>query len=1313
MPTTTKQSSDDRAYAQVVSPVAAATASNSDRPHPMASANWLSRMLLLWLDPLVWQGAREPLAETDVWPIPPAHTAARLAARFRVHYPARSFFWALVHTFRPEIASILGLYVISAALSLVQPLVIKSFLQYLQGSPTTDLGISSGYALAALLTLLTFASVTITDQGMVQAGKLGCHAKVLAMDTVFHKALASPSSPSSSSSSGDVVTLASVDSQRLFMCGLWFMWVVVSPVTLLTIFVLIGLDLGAFAASMGGLLMLAMLAFGSTESAALGAIQKQIMVIQGERVKCTNELLHGVRAVKLYGWEAPLQAHIQAIRARELDLHTRYHTRRQVSSIALLVAPVVSLALCLVVFVARGGTLTSPLAFITLAYVNAARMPCNSFSFATMNLFDAMHSCRRLDAYLDDDETTAHGSATSSQDDDTVSSGSADASAIAIHHASFQWPRTAANGDATSSTATEDTYLGLRDIQLAVALGSLTVVVGAVGSGKSSLLQAILGEMPRMHGTCDVHGRVAYVSQEPWLQNATVRANVLFTDDVDTPNRDDVIDRYDHVLAACALQPDLAVLVAGDATEIGERGINLSGGQKARVALARAAFQAPSRDIYLLDDPLSALDVHVASAVFRDCIRGLLHDKTVVLTLNSHYHLLPHADRILIMDGGAIVGDGVWNDALLQQFPHLHPSAQGGTPRSATTKDMLVAPTATSPTTDKPSTKTTSSSLVMSEERAVGAVTSRTYVTYFDASGWNGVCVAASVLGAFTLAQTALVVLDWFMGYWAHQTPLTSSSPSSSSSSLPSSTTYAGMYMAMAVVATLLVLVRSVYVLHFILLCSKHLHATILNHVLHAPIPSFFDVTPVGRILNRFSSDLSQVDNMVPMLGLHIFGLVFQILASLVVCAATSPYVLLVYVPLVAVLARLRTVYSASSNALKRMDSVSRSPVLNLLSEVMTGGATIRAFDAVDAFYAKHRAAIDANQAFDMLHFISTKWFQMRLDWVSVVVVGAVSFLAIATSSRGGGTSSTNVTATGLALTYAIQLTIVLSRTTMEYTYMENVMTCAERLQHYTTLDTEGQDRQAYAQAVADTWPQHGAITFHAYAMRYRDNLDLVLQDVSFTVAPGEKVGICGRTGSGKSSLMAALFRTVEAASGCIRIDDVDIATLDLHTLRSRLTIIPQDPVLFSGSLRFNLDPSLDAADDQLWRVLKQVHLTNVVCDQGGLDFHVAEKGSNLSVGQRQLVCIARALLRRSRVVVLDEATANIDIESDRLIQETLKTCFDGVTMLVIAHRLDTILDSDRILVMQDGGVLEFGAPDALLARPESAFAALATQSKL
>ncbi|KAG2806874.1 ABC transporter C family member 8 [Phytophthora cactorum] len=479
-----------------------------------------------------------------------------------------------------------------------------------------------------------------------------------------------------------------------------------------------------------------------------------------------------------------------------------------------------------------------------------------------------------------------------------------------------------------------------------------------------------------------------------------------------------------------------------------------------------------------------------------------------------------------------------------------------------------------------------------------------------------------------------------------------------------------------------------------------------------APITTFFDITPIGRILNRFSRDLDEVDNPLPYWGLWLALCIFQVASSFIVCAVVNPFVLIVYVPVGYGCWFAAKVYRASARELKRLDGVSRSPFLNLMSETISGIETVRSYKMVDAFASRCEELLNKNIRVFFLAQVSSRWFDMRSDWLVSVIIGAVAILAVAAKSTVGASVA------GLGLTYAAQLSSNFQRMTTLATKVESSMTCFERIAHYGSLDEEGFKRTpSNKDALSPAWPKTGNVVFENVSMRYREDLPLVLKGVSFSVTSGEKVGICGRTGSGKSSLMSVLFRVVEIpTAGRVLIDGVDISTITVHQLRTKLTIIPQDPMLFSGSLRMNLDPFAEKSDAELWEVLRKVHLADTVSSWGkGLDYEVAEKGENLSVGQRQLLCIARALIRDSKVIVMDEATANVDQESDKLIQQTMKESFgDGNnTVLCIAHRIETIMDSDKILVLDAGEVAEFDSPSALLQIKAGIFKSLVGSGKI
>ncbi|KDO33637.1 hypothetical protein SPRG_01607 [Saprolegnia parasitica CBS 223.65] len=1228
--------------------------------HPVETAGVASMATMAWLDPLIRRGARTPLNEADVWPLCQRDTAAAVHDRFQRYWQqerqatAPALHKAIWRTFRCEILATIGLYLVSAGLTLLQPWVIKAILEYLQapsGHVSTSLGISSGYGLAGLLAGSSIVSIACADYAQYVAAHIGCNVKTIFVDSVYLQTLALSSISKQHVSSGDVVAMATIDAEKMLQ-GFWLgIWSLVAPAMLLVIMILIGVELGMVTGLIGGAFMLLFMVAGYVSGTRVGAVKRRLLAVQAERVKLMNEVLQGIRVVKLYAWEKDMEAHISAVRAREFELIKTFQALRVLNTVTLFAAPLVTMAVVWVCYIGLGHDMDATKAFTVMALLNAALLPCTIFSNAVMYASEAYASSQRVNKFLLL-ETMPPAPPTPAPR----------AACVSLRDAAFAW---------------EDTSLVLHDLQLELRGPSLTVLVGPVGSGKSSLVQAILGEMHQLLGVRDIAGSVAYASQEPWIQHDTLRNNILFADAFDDA-------KYNAVLDACQLRADLAMLPDGDATEIGERGINLSGGQKARVALARALYKTDA-DLVLLDDPLSALDVHVASAVFTDGLQRLLQHKTTLLVLNSHYHLLAHADRVLVLDHGRIVADGAYTD-VMTACPHLVTSAR------AMTTSSPEATTSEAP--DVAKKQKTPCGLVAQEERAVGAVSVTTYVKYFGASGWNGRYVGASVLLSYLVCQGVVVSGDLYLSHWSNASVLRASSVASSWS-----------YASIIVAAVLLVWGRSMFALFVAQRCSQSLHTHLLRKVLSLAVPTFFDVTPIGRILNRFSTDLDLLDAQVPFYGFMLLQFLFQILAVLLVCGASTPYVILVYPCMLFSFYEVQQCFNPTASALKRLESVTRSPLITSVSETLHGLSTIRAFGMAPAFLQKHRRQLDHHMQFFSTFYMARAWFQMRLDWLSAAIVVVVAFLVI------GLRTSLGVVAAGLSLTYAAQLSAFLSKCAMFYNTVDTMMTSVERLAHYESLESE--DDAATMGPAPDAWPKHPTIAFEHVAMRYRSHLPRVLQDVHVHVAAKDKIGICGRTGSGKSSLISALFRIVPIDAGAIRIDGVNIANLPVQQLRSTLTIIPQDPVLFSGSLRFNLDPSGLASDADLYSALTRVHLASYVATRGGLELQVKEKGGNLSVGQRQLLCIARALLRDTKIVVLDEATANVDAASDRRIQDAVRSCFADVTLLVIAHRLETILHCDKILVLHQGRVVEYDTPTTLLAKDGGAFQGLMQQAGL
>ncbi|KAK3841197.1 MAG: multi drug resistance-associated protein MRP [Linnemannia gamsii] len=854
----------------------------------------------------------------------------------------------------------------------------------------------------------------------------------------------------------------------------------------------------------------------------------------------------------------------------------------------------------------------------------------------------------------------------------------------------------------------------LTNINLAIARGDLIAVVGRVGQGKTSLLNAMIGDMYKRQGSVRVYGRMAYVAQQAWIVNATLRDNILFGNDFDQA-------RYDQVIKASGLLPDIDMLPAGDQTEIGERGINLSGGQKQRVSLARAAYE--NADVYLLDGPLSAVDAHVDQHLWQQLIgpNGLLKDKTRVLVTHAIHHL-EQADQIVVIRDGEISETGKYEalmDAhkafyqLIKDYSinegkkHKEKVADG-----ETTDDESDASTQAG--VDKETKKEVAvvkkddkAGLVGEEEMVHGSVSWSVYSIYAKAASYK---LSILIIIFFLGCQGLQIGTNVWLKYWTTQNGAEKHSVGE----------FLGVYAAL-VIAFLIATVTVTYItmVTAAIRASTLLHESLLSKMLHLPI-SFFDTTPLGRIVNRFSSDIFSIDELTPWNFISVFVCGASVLGTIVVIGTTTPVFLAVVPPL---------------RALKRIDSVSKSPIYQHFSETLAGVTTIRALAANDRFISENAAKTDiAASAFFM--WVSTnRWLQIRLEALGAIVVLSTALFVVLSRD------SLDPSSAGLAMSYALSVNQDITWLIRSYCDLNNQLVAVERVNEYANKNPEAPVETDVV--LPENWPQNGLIEFRNYSTRYREGLDLVIKNISFTVQSAEKVGIVGRTGAGKSSLTLALLRIIEAAnshwakashngadqdadptkaeiadlaavnveedSGSIWIDGVDISTVGLQYLRQHLAIIPQDPTLFVGTVRENLDPFGELEDVQLWEALKRAHLKDHITSlAGGLSFKVSQNGDNFSVGQRSLICLARALLRETEILVLGEATAAVDVETDELIQRIIGKEFKDRTILTIAHRIKTVMDSDKILVLEKGRVQEFEAPAMLLKRPDSLFFSLA-----
>ncbi|KAF9969086.1 Canalicular multispecific organic anion transporter 2 [Actinomortierella ambigua] len=1309
-----------------------------------------------------------------------------------------SLLWTIFYMEKWRFGAVTVGRIVGIGMSYLMPEILRRILQFIEAASDahnhpekyppngeSPYPLRYGVLLAISMLAIYFASAVVTTWSFHMALVHGMTLRGGLSHLVYLKSLVLSPQARHENTVGSIVNRMSVDADKFSIDYQMLPWLIGCPLEVI-LGVLMLFKIMGWSALAGVILIAAMTPAQGWMSSLMIHAEDEKLERMDERVRLMTEILAGMKIIKLYGWSESFLNKVIAVRAQEIIALRRLTILRAFINMVFSSWSLMVSLLTFSIYATIGGPGFTPglmradIVFASLAVFVKLSGPMGMFSHCWASYVSLKVSTDRVQELLladeiDENVVQRYPRAAAELDPQTH-----EPIAIQMKDATMAWTKSVDKDNANdltkndaerepllasdhSATASDDKPT-LKNINVSIIQSSLTAIVGRVGQGKSSFLSAITGEMYKRRGSIKTYGSIAYAPQQAWIIHGTLRDNILFGKPFDQ-------SKYDRIVFAAGLRPDIAMLPAGDQTEIGERGINLSGGQKQRVSLARAAYQ--DADIYLLDDPLSAVDAHVDQHLWEHLIgpEGLLADKTRVLVTHGVHHL-SQTDQIVLLKDGEVSELGHYQELvdarqafyrLIRDYSVAHKAkdkvkrlkasnqdaAETASQRSVDTgyseETRLEGAAASdqegSQSGDTVEGKLQDGALVTEETATFGTASWKMYKRYAKACKYPMVLF---IIIMYCVTQACHIVTNLWLRYWIDM----DSKDKENGTASNSVAFYLVVYGLMVVVFLVLnVAVNYIAQVITFLGAAVVIHENLLRRVLRLPM-SFFDTTPLGRIINRFSSDTGTIDKDLPVEAGEFLGFVTEIIGTFIVVAFSTPAFLIAIPPAIFTYVWIQYYFIMTSGTLKKHYQVSRSPVYSHFSETLLGVSTIRVMTgAKQRFISISESRIDYMTQKYLVFLTCNRWLSFRLEMLGAVLIFAATILAVLSAE------TMDAAMVGLALSYSLSLTYLINLLVRSAAEIQNCMVNYERVDEYTNKPTEAPTETGVP--LPDQWPQAGRVQFQDYSTRYRQDLDLVLRHVSFTVQPGEKVGIVGRTGAGKSSLTLALFRIIEAANsywakasegllpqdsisdaslpatdatattfkplsddtidgGAIIIDGVDISTVGLDYLRQHLAIIPQDPTLFAGTVRENLDPFHEWLDADLWEALERAHLKQHIASlNGGLNFEVAQNGDNFSVGQRSLLCLARALLRKTKILVLDEATSSVDMQTDELIQQTIRTEFKDRTILTIAHRIKTVMDYDKILVLDKGQVQEFAPPAELLRRKSSMFYSLAEQAGL
>ncbi|XP_046836014.1 ATP-binding cassette sub-family C member 4 [Vespa crabro] len=1308
-----------------------------DNPNPRSTANIFSKLTFWWLKPLFLYGKDHDLKIKDLYNVSSSDISELLGNKLERNWIKElkaaeaagrkpKLYTALRKTFLSSFAYYGGWTLfLCLVLRVLQPYTLGLLIWHFDPRATSTVTEAYMYATAVviMITLTTIISHHINLGQM----EIGMRMRIACSSLVYKKILRLSQGTTENTTSGQIINLLSNDVSRFDQLFTLLHYIWIMPIQGALISFLIWESVGI--ASLAGVFLITIqtIPVQGYMSKWTANLRLKIAKRTDERVRLMSEIIRGIQVIKMYTWEKPFVKLVSISRSHEIDILTLTSYLRGFTLASFIFTERTTLYFTIMAYVLHGNNISADKVFSMAQYFNILQATMAIFyPMAVAYAAEALISIRRLENFLLLEEN------------------------LPIIHALPRDEKSSIILKDVTATWTETNIVStLHDINNYIEFGKLYALVGPVGSGKSSFLQLILGELKISHGQVNIKGNISYASQESWLFAGTVRNNILFGQSYDQK-------KYQKVVKVCALLKDFEQFPHGDKTLVGDRGTALSGGQRARINLARAVYR--DADIYLLDDPLSAVDVHVSKHLFDECINGYLKNKTRILVTHQIQYL-KNCDYIIILNNGKVENEGTFADIQNKKINFLKLLVNDESKEKVLVKEKSIDSTSdmlsycnTTENEDNAEPQETE------ELMAKGTLTKAIYWKYFRAGA--SIFVIIAFVCSMILGQIGSSGGDYWVAYWTNQeemrlkkerdfihsqhnfntSALTDENGNSTNFTIRDNTidnikhivfndssiiqniiaenmtnvnvestesygldTYTALwiYGGFIAVSIVMTITRNLIFFKTCMTSSKNLHNLMFSCLLKAPM-QFFNTNPFGRILNRFSKDIGAVDEILPRTMIESIQ-IFAVMSGILIQVIIINWWTIVPVLIMGFLYwEIRKIYITTAQNLKRLEGTTKSPVFSHVNSSLIGLSTIRSSNAQLMLSKEFDSHQDLHTGAYSLSILTATAFGFALDTVSVLFVTFVTYSFIIFNNE--NTFAGNV---GLAISQVLILCGMLQHGMRQTAEAIAQMTSVERVLQFTKLDEEGPFTSDPSNKPSLEWPTKGEIKFDHVYLQYSDSDPPVLKDLNFIIQPAMKIGIVGRTGAGKSSLISALFRLSEF-NGIIYIDKINIKKIGLHDLRNKISIIPQDPVLFSASLRDNLDPFHKHDDATLWATMEEVELKSAFTS---LDYQISESGSNLSAGQRQLLCLARAIIENNKILILDEATANVDPATDTLIQTTIRKKFQNCTVLTIAHRLNTIIDSDRVLLLDRGKILEFDHPYILLKNEQSHFYEMAKET--